>query len=254
MCPSDEDRERLEQELQGSAYQALLRQLQRRHLFLCRFSAWADAIAFMRDGTSRDPRKDEVLRPIFEAHAQDQDPRWRTILMAIFWPGLNSIHIRKRGWDKDSDERWQNVVWTFLQVLCRIDLERRSDRLVQKIYNDTIHQLYDEYRRGWNRTNPEFTAGVEEIDALIGGVEGVEFAAVELREVQKIETERLRGHMDAGRITESDFLLLIGTRLYGKSVADCARKMGLNYQVVKKRRQRAEAAIRRFEEEKQQLL
>lgn len=160
------------------------------------------------------------------------------------------IHFQKRGWDPDHDERGQNIMWTFLQVLCRVDVKRHPDRLVQKVYNDTVHHLHDEYRRSWNRMNREFTADPEEIDALAGGVEGIDFAAIELREAQEIEIQRLREHLDAGRITEADFLLLIGTRVYGKSVADYARETGLDYQVAKKRRQRAEAVIRRFEKEK----
>jgi hypothetical protein len=31
----------------------------------------------MREGTSDDPRKDQVLRPILQSHAGDMDPRWR---------------------------------------------------------------------------------------------------------------------------------------------------------------------------------
>jgi hypothetical protein len=246
----DRDRERLEQELQTSEYQRLLRRLQKKEPFLRQFGTWTEVIAFMRNGTSTDPRKDEVLRPIFAAHAGDEDPRWRAVLLAIFWPGLESIHFQKRGWDADPDERWQNITWTFLQVLCRIDVTRRPDRLVQKVFNDTVHHLHDEYRRAWNRTNREFTAEPEEIDALAGGVEGIDFAAVELREAQEIEINRLREHLNAGRITEADFLLLVGTRVYGQSIADYAREAGLDYQVAKKRRQRAEAVIRRFEKEK----
>jgi hypothetical protein len=250
MRPRDEDRERLEQDLQASAYQALLRKLQREHLFFRSFRTWADVIAFMRNGTSTDPRKDEVLRPIFATHAEDEDPRWRAVLLAIFWPGLESIHFQKRGWDADPDECWQNITWTFLQVLCRIDVKRRPDRLVQKVYNDTVHHLHDEYRRTWKRANREFTAEPEEIDALAGGTEGIDTAGIELREAQEIEINRLREHLEANRITEADFLLLIGTRVYGKSVAEYAREAGLDYQVAKKRRQRAEAVIRRFEKEK----
>ncbi len=241
------DREQLEQELQGSAYQALLNQLQRTHPFFRHFRSWADVIAFMRDGTSTDPRKDDILRPIFEAHAQDGDPRWRTILLVIFWPGLESLHFQKRGWDPDPDERWQNMIWTFLQVLCRIDVRRRPDRLVQKVYNDTVHRLHDEYRRVWKCADREVTAGPQEIEALAGGAEGIDTSGIELREAQEKEIERLRQHREAGRITEADFLLLVGTRVYGQSVADYARGAGLDYQVVKKRRQRAEAVIRRFE-------
>ena len=73
MRPRQEDREQLEQDLQHRGYQTLLRTLQRTHRFFRRFRRWADVIAFMRTGTSTDPRKDAVLRPIFEA-----PPRGRT--------------------------------------------------------------------------------------------------------------------------------------------------------------------------------
>ena len=67
---------------------------------------------------------------------------------------------------------------------------------------------------------------------------------IALREVQEAEIKKLRGHLKQGLISEADFYLLVGTRLYGESLADCARKAGLGYQAAKQRRQRAEAAIR----------
>ncbi len=164
----DRDREQLEQEVGSGEHQELLKQLHRKEPFLRQFRTWGEVIAFMRTGTSRDPRKDEVLRPILAAHGEDRNPRWRTLLLAIFWPGLESIHFQKRGWDTDSNELWQNVVWTFLQVLCRIDVKLRHDRLVQKVFNDTVHHLHDEYRRAWDRANHEYTTDPEEIEALAG--------------------------------------------------------------------------------------
>ena len=247
----DRDRERLEQELQNRSYEELIARLQREQAFLRQFSSWADVIAFMRSGTSTDPRKDEILRPILAAHAQDMDPRWRAVLLAIFWPGLRSIRWKKRHWDEeDPDELWQRITWTFLQVVCRVDVRRRPDRLVQKIVNDTYHRLYEEYRRDWDRASREVRPDPDDpeaFDALVAGVEGIDFAGIELREAQEIEIKRLREHLVAGRISEPDFLLLVGTRIYGQSVADYAREAGLDYQLLKKRRQRAEAAIRRFE-------
>jgi hypothetical protein len=258
-CPAqDRDRERLEQELQSVSNQELLARLQRGRPFLRQFSTWADVLAFMRSGTSTDPRKDEILRPILAAHAEDQDPRWRVVLLAIFWPGLRSILRQKGHWDiENPDELWQRITWAFLQVICRVDVRRRPDRLVQKIRNDTFHRVYEEYRRDWDRVSrevrpapkdPEDTEDPEAFDALVGGVEGIDFAGIELRQAQELEIKRLRGHLVAGRIAEADFLLLVGTRIYGQSVADYAREAGVAYQVAKKRRQRAEAAIRRFEE------
>jgi len=243
----ERDRARLEQELRTDDYQHLLERLQRNKPFLRQFRTWADVVAFMRSGTSTDPRKDEVLRPIFEAHTQDQDPHWRAILLMIFWPGLESIHFQKRRWDADPRERWQNITWAFLQVLCRIDVGQRPDRLVQKVFNDTVHRLYDEYRRTWNRTNRELATDPQDLEALAGGVDGIDFTGIELREAQEIETQHLREHLQADRISEADFFLLVGTRVYGQSVADYAREAGLDYQATKKRRQRAEAAIGRFE-------
>ncbi len=243
----ERDRARLEQELQTDDYQHLLGRLQRNELFFQQFGTWADVIAFMRSGTSSDPRKDDILRPIFEAHTEDQDSRLRAVLLVIFWPGLESIHFQKRGWDPDPHERWQNITWAFLQVLCRIDLSKRPDRLVQKVFNDTVHRLFDEYRRTWNRTNHELATDPEELNALAGDTEGIDLVGIELREAQESAIQRLREHLEADRISEADFLLLIGTRVYGKSVVDYAREVGLDYQVAKKRRQRAEAVISRFE-------
>jgi hypothetical protein len=203
----------------------------------------------MREGTSRDPCKDEVLRPIFAAHAASSDPRWRTILLVIFWPGLLSIRWQKRFWDRDPEELWQNLLWTFLEVLCRVDVRVRPDRLVQKVINDTAHHLYDEYRCLWECAKGELAVEPEELAILSGGVEANPAAELERQEARDLEIRRLREHLNAGRITEADYLLLVGTRVYGKPVAEYAREKGLAYQAVKKRRQRAEAAIRRFYEE-----
>lgn len=238
----------LEQELESRSYRELLLQLQKQAPFLCSFESWTDVLAFMRRGTSQDPQKDEILRPIFKAHRQGQDPRWRTILLAIFWPALESIHWKKRYWDPDPDNRWENILWVFVEVICRIDVTKRPCRLVQKVFNDTVHHLHDEYRREWDRMEREEAKEDEELEDLAPGAEDIGFAAVELRDAQEAEIRRLQRHMQEGRVSEADFFLLVGTRIYGNSVADHARKAGLGYQVAKKRRQRAEAAIRRFEE------
>ena len=200
----------------------------------------------MRRGTSRDPAKDAILLPIFEVHAADQDPRWRTILLVIFWPALESIHRRKRHWDDDADELWANVVWTFLRTVCRLDPARRRDRLVQKVFNDTVHHLHDDYRRAWDHTDRQFATDPDELAAMRTVAEERETVAAELRAEQEARITHLRSHRDAGRISEADFLLLVGTRVYGQSLADCARKAGLSYEAAKKRHQRAIKAIGGF--------
>ena len=244
----DRDRERLEQELQTGEYQNQLRRLQKKEPFFLQFNTWADVLTLMRSGTSRDMNKDEVLRPILTAHAADQDHRWRTILLVLFWPGLRSIHSKKRLWDREEpDELWQRIYWAFHQSVCRIDVARRRDGLVQRIYNDTIHRLHDDYRREWLHADREAATDPVELTALSGVAEGIDFEGMDLREACQKEIDRFRGHLDAGRISEADFLLLIGTRLYGQSISEYARGAGLNTEAAKKRRQRAEALIRQHE-------
>lgn len=198
----DADREWLERELQADEYQTLLRNLQRTDCFLERFESWADVIAFMRAGSSRDPLKDEVLRPIFRVYREGRDPRWRTVLLMIFWPGLVSRWGKDSHLDRDDpDELWQTIACVFIRVIDRIDVDRRPERLVQKVVNDTIHDLRYEYRRRRNRTYRESAAEPERLERLAGGIEGFSFEVLCRREAVEQYVSRLRAHCDSGRIT-----------------------------------------------------
>lgn len=243
----EKDRARLVQEIQGTDYAVNLRRLQQRHPALTRFRAWADVIAFMQGGESNDPRKDEVLRAIFGQHSTDQDPRWRTVLLLMFWPALHSILRQKERWDHDPEELWQNINWTFLKVVCRIDLAKRPYGLVQKIFNDTVHRLWDEYRYQFKSKALEIGVDAEELETLIGAGDDIDYDGISFRLDQEAAIKKLHGYLEAGHISEEDYLLLIGTRVYGKSAAEYARENGLAYESTRKRRLRVEAAIRRHE-------
>lgn len=241
------EREQLERELRGRAYQALLVTLREEEPFLHRFKAWAEVTAFIADGGGRDGQKDVVLRPILRAHRADADPRWLTILLGIFWPRLEWIHRLKRRWDRDANELSSNLTWVFMQVVCRIDVDHRPHRLTQKVVNDTIHRLHDEYRREWDRSHREVLTDPEKLQDIPGGSEGIGLTEAELREAENAAIRRLRGHQAEGRLSEADFFLLVGTFVYGRSLAEYAREVGLPYEAAKKRRQRALATIRRHE-------
>ena len=234
-----DDYRRLVVSLEGPDYQELLNRLQNENPIYKRFSAWSDAIALMRKGTSGEPVKDEVLRPILRAHAADGNHRWRRVLLLIFWPALVAIHSRRRHWDPNSAELWQRLYWCFHRVICRVDFRKRPHRLVQKIYNDTVHRLHDEYQREWYRQ-----AVSEDLDLVSGLREPRPF---DPQAAFEAEIKHLRRYMDEGRISDTDFLIIAGTRVYGYSLTEAAQRLGLNYEAAKKRRQRAECAIRRFE-------
>lgn len=254
-CTCGRDRERFQQQVHSGEYKELLQALRRDYPFFRRFVTWMDVIAFMWGGTSRDPRKDQILRPILEAHANDSDPRWHLIILVMFLPGLENLHAQKRRWDPDPEELWSNIICTALDVFSRIDLKRRPDRLVQKIYNDTFHRLFDRYIGTWDYLDHETPvdweelvglADREEAKAYAGKFDCVNFINFGFQEEKEYEIRRLRAHLEAGRITETDFLLLVATNVYGNSVAEYVRKTGASYQAAKKRRQRAEAVISAF--------
>ncbi|MCG3205712.1 MAG: hypothetical protein KCHDKBKB_02435 [Elusimicrobia bacterium] len=242
------DWKRIEKEIQCPNYQQILQELSRKHVAMRPFNTWMDVVDFMRKGGSEDPSKDGILRIIFQAHCVDQNHHWRTVLLAIFWPALVSIHWQKRHWDSDLDERWQNIVWTFLRVISRLDPQRRRERFVQKVFNDTVHYLHADYRRQWIKSEPETPMDLDDLSDL-QGEEDVDVEAIERRLSEEKEIQRLRFHQNASRLSEEDLLLLIGTRVYGQSMSAYAKSAGLNYQTAKKRRQRAELAIRKFEED-----
>jgi hypothetical protein len=160
----------------------------------------------------------------------------------MFWPGLLSIHRKKQHWDANPDDLLQNIIWAFFKAVCRIDVDRRKHGLVQKIYNDTCHFLYDEYRHEWDR---ERAYDPKVLMEIAGGAADIGFAIVERRIDQDMEISRLKELLQKGLIREVDLHLIVGTRIYGERLTDAAEKLGLNYQAAKKRRQRAEAKIRR---------
>lgn len=244
----------LEQELDDRNYQELLQRIKEREPFFKRFQNWRDVVAFMREGTSEDPEKNIVLRAIFRDYKSE--PLLKTVLYVVFWPALTSIDFHKRHWNPDSEERWQDIQWIFLEVISRIEIGKRSDRLVQKIYNDVVHRLHDECNRTWERQKMEIQPDIDDsIDDPLKGKKKkrhinavrIDTGAIDLCREVEAKARKLRGHLEGGRITEADFHLILGTRLLGKSLSDLAQETGQSYQAIKKRRQRAEAVIKQFE-------
>jgi len=242
------DRSRLEHELQSAEYEELLRRLRENHPFYGGFSRWSEVLSFMHAGRPTEAEQDRVLRPILLAHAEDRDARWRTVLLAVFWPGLESIFWQKRHWDRDPDGRWQNVTWAFLQAVCRLDPTRRPSRLAAKVINDTASGLYRNYRSEWRYAGMERPTEDEELTTLAGGAEAIGIAAFELWDSVQARAARLRERVERGRISEEDYLMLVATRIYGETLADWCRDHAVDYELARKRRQRAEAKLRKMEE------
>lgn len=67
----------LERELESAHYDELLLLLRRRIPAFQNHTTWSHVIAAVHQGPPDDPFHDKVLKPIFNAHQENQDPRWR---------------------------------------------------------------------------------------------------------------------------------------------------------------------------------
>jgi len=234
------DYEDLRRQIEG--YGELLAQLRQKESSLDCFDSWTDVLSYMHEGTWDVPLKDSVLGLILHAHKEDGDPRWRTILLGVFWRNLEALHYLKRRYDPDPKEFWPNIIWAFLQVICNWDAARHRQEIGRKIHGDVTNLLYRTYERKWRTPGLEFLDDKDLIE-IAGAAEDTRFRNAESEEHVIGKLAFLR---DVGVISESDFLLIIGTRVYDRALADFARSRGLNYQRVKKQRQRAESNIRDY--------
>jgi len=229
----DREREQLEKEIEGKEYQELLDKLAKEHTFFATFSTWMDVVAFLRESESSG-EKDSLLRVMFENHVIDNDPRWRTLLLVAFWPGLKALCNREKSWGVSYPERWSNTVFSFISTICKLDPARRRHRFTQKIMNDTIHVLRIEREEALKLAAKEVSTDNDELDLFVDENNDEVFTAVgDLREL-----------MENGELSKNEFHLIVDTQVHDKPLHQVASELGISYQNAKKARQRAMKRLR----------
>ena len=240
-------RRQLEQELQSKPLQAKLAILQTEFPIFGAFATWLDVVDTLHNRAITQTAKDNLLRALLWVRQRERDADWNVVLTVVFWPALNSIYRKKYEWDSDVEELWYSLYSVFLEVLNRIDVFRRPDRLAAKVFNDTLHALYRLYHRKWECACWEIRLDPEIYDALVECVAGDGAAAIESQAELALQLRRLRRLRQKGILTSAEFDLLVAVDFDGQSLAELASKSGANYQTLKKRRQRALAKIKREE-------
>lgn len=228
-------------EVSTGPYLEMLRRLQERAPVLIPYQSWEEVFAFMRGGSPSTPERDAVFRAIFLAYALDRDPCWKSLLLAMLWPKLLALSQTTRRWDPDQQERLQNIVVSFLKTVDRVDVGKRPGRFFQKLVNDVIHRTYQHYHAEWRRTERWCSAPLPDLEAM----RDTRQTALERRELEEVALVRLKGYWDLGWISEGGRQVIAQTRIFGKSLPAYARSAGISHQAAKRRRWRAERAIRR---------
>ncbi len=241
------------QEIQGPTYWPLLLELTSHHLVFATHDDWKTVADVVADPLTTDDAIDAVLHPLLVAYAISAAvtpapataTQWATILTACCFRWLVATAVSRARWDQDPDEVWQETQVCFLALCRRLCIQGRTHRLRAKIRGDLRHTLTERFQPRWRAAAreragdpaamvPEAAAGTappshEDVDAD----ERLEHAIATLR----------RQHR-AGRITATDVLILVGTHLYGRSLAAQAGILGMTPNAVGRRRLRAHTALR----------
>jgi len=229
-----------------------LRRLQTAHpdSLLPHFTSWPEALSWLDRAGWRNEAADAVLRPVLLATKRDLDANWHEILLFLFSPPLLSLYRGLRRLDSDPRELAAEVGWALLQAVHRLDLDRRSARLGQKILNDAQHDVRQRYARetalrarvvGLDQSDDEGQDTGEPIAAA--GAEDPAYARLDRERDAERALAHLRGLVQRGRLDRSDYLILVGSYVHGRSVEAMAARLGLSLAAAKKRRQRARWAF-----------
>jgi hypothetical protein len=225
--------------------------------YLPALAGWTEVLHFVSQKRITNPETDSLMRAIFlarhrlqnfhcrnviELHRYD-DPCWKTILTGLFARGLAFLHrCRIRHWDQDPNELWCNLLLAFLEAVDWFDVTKHPNHIGKKIMNNAYHRLFKTYSRSW-KYDSKILFNSNAYSSLDCGPLSFGNALVELRDAGRIHLVRLHRAYEEGRITKSDFYLISRSRVFGERLKIAAARVGISYELARKRRQRAEAAI-----------
>lgn len=214
------------------------------------FTSWNEVRHWVEARDIGGVEADRALRPVLHMAQQAMDETWHDTLLVLFWRRLAQISAWLSAVEVDRSERDSQIVWAFLKVLQRVNLQLRPAHIGRKITNDTAHdvRLHFAQPRGELKTIDPILTEEERALGWVGakepGVEDPGFASVEMERDRELATAQLMALAARGRIARADALILIGCHLYGHSLQEMAAELGLPYETVKRRRQRAAQYLR----------
>jgi hypothetical protein len=253
-------RKNLQAVLQEKRYQALLYGLRRKDRFFREgFKTWEDVETYLKGRLYVGRKSDRAFRPIFQTYHKSRKnrPRWREVLTVLLWPVVEKLCRRHWGlepekgnrWPKRSptEERWNIVMKEFLGVLVRAELHKRPDNFVWKVRNDLNKKLWLRYsqQRKQEEEVPTRTMAPGELEEIRPvGERGAGESQEDWKGALVAEVGKWLGALQKGWINKEDFLVAMVTRVKKKSLSEFARRRGLDYERLRKRRQRVDRAGR----------
>lgn len=195
--------------------------------------------------------KDRLLRGLFIAFRIEPDPICLSLLTLIFLPMLENLYHQKQFLDcgEDSNDLWQELCWCFLQTVHNLDPDRRHTGIAAKIKSDTRKRLYDHFSGLWRRQKQirDMEDSANRVEAIISDqrLHKRHPYPSDDEEARMESLDELAVCLKAGVIRTSDYQLLVATEVEQHPLRYLAEKNSVSYEALKKRRQRALAAVQK---------
>jgi hypothetical protein len=239
---------RLREELSSPSFREFYRDVQRRREMLRPFPTPLDLIAFFHSDASAYVTRDAILGELvgeYQTHRSGPAAAGLgAFFLVLFNPGIVRVYAtaRRKGLGLDPDDILNQICVYLLETIEAIPPEEISTKAASRILGRVKNRM-----RTWvserirEISKSRDYAGLEEeaCEPLPVIEEGK--APVDMEEAARF----LEVFVKAGVITETDSLMVLGTIVVGRSLKDTAGD-ARTYQRLKKRRQRAVAAMRQY--------
>jgi hypothetical protein len=239
----DEIRKGLARELETDDYVALFESFSRRCSRARRFGGWLDLIAYQHEDAGRDSGQG-VLCELFTCYAENRGPHWLPVLTLVFFPVLTANLATRRHWRICKKEMCSDLYWAHTGAFADVDPSSRQSEIVRQVINRTLGRFRQLCEKEWNHARRERASADPVHSAKEPNAPDQRLAALEDHEEARWVLGRLHGMAEKSAISREDLELVLDTRMQEVNLQDAATARGLSYQAAKKRRQRAEAAIR----------
>lgn len=184
--------------------------------------------------------KDAVLLALL-VRAQREQLAGRVVLQAML-PGLKTLSSRLARSVVSFEELWQILFACLWERIVTYPVDRRPSRVAANLLRDTLKRTLAELRREANALAQLPELSLDELDDLLGATASPAAEADGHGEPESL----LRRAVAAGAVTSEEAELILATEIDGVPMAAVAERLGVSYNAVKIRRQRAEQRLLEF--------
>lgn len=188
----------------------------------------------------RPDAKDPVLLALLVRARQDQ-LAGRVVLQAML-PGLKSLSARLARSVVSFEELWQVLFACLWERIVTYPVERRPSRVAANLLLDTMKKTLAELKNEAKALGQLSELSLDEFDDLLGTPAESDGAVDGRVDVEAV----LSRAIVAGAVTGEEAELILATEIDGVPMAAVAERLGVSYNAVKIRRQRAEQRLLEF--------